>query len=708
MSLSPNELRIMKEQLLAFLDSLKSNRSINSLDEAGTKQTIILPLLSKLGWNTVDIDEVRPEHKINDGRVDYRLSYIDTEVFVEVKRASEHLDNHEYQLFDYSSHENPELAVLTNGIDWWFYDPLKKGDWNARKFDSINIYNQKTIEVVQKFIDYLAKNKIGSPEIEENINPSADKEDTQPPNVIKEKESMTIQPTPSESPKPRASLRIMISLFIVMILLTPILYVFLKNRNVESPQILSMPQYPQMPVNPQLVQNIPAFDILPSDVDSVIIYPGSPEYTTFTLSPNSSTQPSTEYEIQVTSSDTGNIRTVLTAAWSQQDIQSKKQLLIAVKSTADEINNYPLITAYWNGVTNSVQSNNFSNIYTYSLFSINGETEQQLVAQQNQQLTQQYQQQLAQYQTQYATVSAQQQSVKEQQILINNQYQQKLKDRNIYANRILYIFIPIDILLLVVILLIIFNGKITGKDDAISIKKQYQKELNAQYDTLVDYFNNNLQEPDKKISDELNNAVKLQNDIKVRENEKTNLIKELYNALNNETDFEKWMLTKTQEGLNSRQPPSINQNVRRFNVDEMYVNMGDYLKQYPVYASRPRFETQYQTIKNAIMEIGKKKEEYNKAVKDYNSDLARFPNLLEAQYDIDKYTRILDEGMKKQQETKYFNSMQFKLLSIQSKQNIMIDSRQHDIEKQKIKLNAFREKYGSYKNKVLNEMPYEN
>ena len=217
-----------------------------------------------------------------------------------------------------------------------------------------------------------------------------------------------------------------------------------------------------------------------------------------------------------------------------------------------------------------------------------------------------------------------------------------------------------------------------------------------------------MQEPDKKISDELNNAVKLQNDIKVRENEKTNLIKELYNALNNETDFEKWMLTKTQEGLNSRQPPSINQNVRRFNVDEMYVNMGDYLKQYPVYASRPRFETQYQTIKNAIMEIGKKKEEYNKAVKDYNSDLARFPNLLEAQYDIDKYTRILDEGMKKQQETKYFNSMQFKLLSIQSKQNIMIDSRQHDIEKQKIKLNAFREKYGSYKNKVLNEMPYEN
>lgn len=151
----------MKKQLNNFIENIKEDKKISLYDEAATKQGIILQLLSILNWNTFNVDEVSPEYSVKGKRVDFSLRVQkDNKVFIEVKRIGEELSNHQEQLLKYSFQEGVELAVLTNGITWWFYLPLQKGIWEQRRFYTIDIIQQETEEIVSKFIDFLSKENI--------------------------------------------------------------------------------------------------------------------------------------------------------------------------------------------------------------------------------------------------------------------------------------------------------------------------------------------------------------------------------------------------------------------------------------------------------------------------------------------------------------------------------------------------------------------
>ena len=153
----------MIEELIDFIESLKRNPTVQSFDEASTKQAIILPILHLLGWNTHNIDEVTPEFSVENKRVDYSLRLNKTnEFFIEVKKTGVDLENYEEQLLDYSFRQGVELATLTNGITGWFYLPTKKGDWRARKFYTIDIIQQESNDVASKFIDLLSKGTVQS------------------------------------------------------------------------------------------------------------------------------------------------------------------------------------------------------------------------------------------------------------------------------------------------------------------------------------------------------------------------------------------------------------------------------------------------------------------------------------------------------------------------------------------------------------------
>jgi len=153
----------MMEPLLAFIKSLKSNDRISSFDEAAAKQEIVLQLLSLLDWNIFNSDEVYPEYSVGGKRVDYSLR-IDSvnEVFLEVKKPKEDLENHQEQLLGYCFQEGVRLAVLTNGATWWFYLPLHGGTWEQRKFYSIDVFQQETDDVVWKFLDFLSREHVKS------------------------------------------------------------------------------------------------------------------------------------------------------------------------------------------------------------------------------------------------------------------------------------------------------------------------------------------------------------------------------------------------------------------------------------------------------------------------------------------------------------------------------------------------------------------
>jgi hypothetical protein len=77
----------MQEQLKVFIDRLKTDRKIDTYDEAATKQAVVLKLLSLLGWDTFNIDEVTPEYSVAGKRVDYALKINNLDkVFIEVKK----------------------------------------------------------------------------------------------------------------------------------------------------------------------------------------------------------------------------------------------------------------------------------------------------------------------------------------------------------------------------------------------------------------------------------------------------------------------------------------------------------------------------------------------------------------------------------------------------------------------------------------------
>jgi len=153
----------MEEELLSLVEQLKSDRRLASFDEAATKQIVLLRILSLLGWDIYNIDEVMPEYSVGSQRVDYALRHSNTnKVFIEVKKIGEDLERHQEQLLNYSFKEGVNLAILTNGMSWRFYLPLHEGSWEQRKFYTVEIYDQKSEDIVGRFLDYLAKENVYS------------------------------------------------------------------------------------------------------------------------------------------------------------------------------------------------------------------------------------------------------------------------------------------------------------------------------------------------------------------------------------------------------------------------------------------------------------------------------------------------------------------------------------------------------------------
>ena len=150
-------------ELLEFIKSIQKNQDLLIYDEASTKQAVILPILSKLNWDIFNRNEVYPEFSTEGKRVDYSLRIMNVnKVFIEVKRINVDLESHTRQLLNYSFQEGVSLAILTNGITWWFYLPLNELNWEKRKFLTIELPEQDAEEIVSRFTEFLSKDNINS------------------------------------------------------------------------------------------------------------------------------------------------------------------------------------------------------------------------------------------------------------------------------------------------------------------------------------------------------------------------------------------------------------------------------------------------------------------------------------------------------------------------------------------------------------------
>lgn len=189
------------------IKEIRDDPNIFTFKEARIQLSIILRILNLLDWDI--FREIIPEYGVENRSVDYALQINgDNEVFIEAKNPQENLENHQEQLLDYCFREGVELAILTNGIEWWFYLPLKKGTWNDRKFYTINILEQEIEDIVDKFALLLSRQNVASGKAVQNaksILKSRQRERLVSPKVSPPKRFYTKTPrqTKNQTRKPR-------------------------------------------------------------------------------------------------------------------------------------------------------------------------------------------------------------------------------------------------------------------------------------------------------------------------------------------------------------------------------------------------------------------------------------------------------------------------------------------------------------------------
>ncbi len=153
----------MNEKLTTLFNRIKADINLFTVNEAQTSQGIVLPILNNLGWEVFDTSEVVPEYSVGGRRVDFALKIQSTnKVFLEIKKTSENLDNHQEQLVYYAFQQGVKLAILTNGITWQFYLPLEEGSWEQRRFFTIDLMEQSIEDAVEKFESLLSRKNIES------------------------------------------------------------------------------------------------------------------------------------------------------------------------------------------------------------------------------------------------------------------------------------------------------------------------------------------------------------------------------------------------------------------------------------------------------------------------------------------------------------------------------------------------------------------
>ena len=84
------------------------------------------------------------------------------QVFIEVKKGGEPLEKHQEQLLDYAFRQGIKVAILTNGVTWWFYLPLRAVSWEQRKFTTVELDTQDKAEIAQKLVDFLGRENVRS------------------------------------------------------------------------------------------------------------------------------------------------------------------------------------------------------------------------------------------------------------------------------------------------------------------------------------------------------------------------------------------------------------------------------------------------------------------------------------------------------------------------------------------------------------------
>lgn len=137
-----------------------------SIGEENTKSTLIDPILTALGWNLEELEEVCREYrrKPKDNPVDYALFMLRSPcLFVEAKALDKELHDRKWasQIISYAAVVGVEWCVLTNGDEYRIYNSHATVDIEEKLFRTIRVSDETQEKCTLDTLDLLSKNKMG-------------------------------------------------------------------------------------------------------------------------------------------------------------------------------------------------------------------------------------------------------------------------------------------------------------------------------------------------------------------------------------------------------------------------------------------------------------------------------------------------------------------------------------------------------------------
>ena len=156
-----NKSRVL-EDLKKLQEKCKDTTNIET--EEATKHSLILPMLSALGYDVFDNNEIRPEFTADVGtkkgeKVDYVvLQNGQPTILIEAKQVGTPLKNKVDQLFRYFVTTTAKLAILTDGVKYLFYtDSQKANIMDSDPYMTIDMIKDTEVEL-ERLLAYHKEN----------------------------------------------------------------------------------------------------------------------------------------------------------------------------------------------------------------------------------------------------------------------------------------------------------------------------------------------------------------------------------------------------------------------------------------------------------------------------------------------------------------------------------------------------------------------
>ena len=162
----------LAQTLAELRDRISQMTQRKGIGESNTKAVLIEPLLSRLGWDLEDIDEVSREYKRKrqDNPVDYALMVRrEPCLFVEAKALRVDLSDRKWlsQTLGYATVVGVEWCVLTNGDEYRIYNAHAPVDIEEKLFRSVKISDDGQSRYTEQTLALLSKAEMGKRLIDE-------------------------------------------------------------------------------------------------------------------------------------------------------------------------------------------------------------------------------------------------------------------------------------------------------------------------------------------------------------------------------------------------------------------------------------------------------------------------------------------------------------------------------------------------------------